>query len=137
MYKRQLSSNRQSRVTRSSKGGFKEALIDKQVLVIHVAIADKLIAANEKGDTIYLEQIQKTLDSRRDSGRMRYGEYLTWLSVLEVIDDSVAFKNAILEDSHQMKKYRRRTPLVGILTEAERQRAIEENAVGSIDKALF
>lgn len=137
MYKRQANSNRQSRVSRSSKGGFKEALIDKQVLVIHAAIADKLIAVNAKGDNSYVEQIQKTIDSRRDSGRMRYGEYLTWQSVLEVIDDSVAFKKAILEDSHQMKKYRRRTPLVGVLTEAERQQAIERDAVGFIGKALF
>ncbi|MDA8621579.1 hypothetical protein N9L48_02935 [Psychrosphaera sp.] len=137
MYKRQLNSHRQNRLSRSSKGGFKEALIDKQVLVIHAAIADKLIAFNAKGDNTYVEQIQNTLDSRRDAGRMRYGEYLTWQSVLEVIDDSVSFKSAILEDSHQMKKYRRRTPLVGILTESERQKALEENATGLLNTTIL
>jgi hypothetical protein len=79
-------------------------------------MAEKLIANHH-----YVPQIVATIAARYESGHMRHGAYLFWSSLLEYIDQPVLFMQTLLEDSPQLRKYRRQTPLVGVLTEQERQ----------------
>lgn len=127
---RQTKKNRRSYQVK--KTGIKDENIDRQILVIHMAIANKLVA-DHKAQGQLVEQVLAQLEQRREQGRMGYGEYLTWLSAMEIIDSSEEFIAAICEDTGRMRKFRRRTPLVGILTEEERQAALEADSLGTLD----
>ena len=94
--------------------------IDKQILCLHKAMAKKLIANHH-----YLSRVVETIETRYECGKMRYGAYLFWSSLLEYIDQPELFIDTLLEDSPQLRKYRRQTPLVGILTEQERQDVLD------------
>lgn len=107
------------------KSGLKEKFIDRQILAIHKAIVEKLIVTPELV-TKSLAQVEQ----RYQEGRMRHGAYLTWFCLLENIDDHGEFRKGVLEDSPRMNKLRRRTPLVGILTEDERSEALTKFACG-------
>jgi len=48
------------------------------------------------------------------------------------VDSPEIFLAALLEDTPKLRKWRRRTPFVGVLTEEERQHALSQNAVGEI-----
>lgn len=95
--------------------------IDKQILCLHHAMAEKLIANHQ-----YIPQILDTIETRYESGKMRHGAYLFWSSLLEHIDQPELFMQNLLEDSPQLRKYRRQTPFVGLLTEQERQSALDK-----------
>lgn len=71
-----------------------------------------------------IEQIKGVIDRRLESGKIRHGAHLNWHCIMELINQPDAFRNAVLEDSYQMRKLRRKTPFVGILTEDERQHAL-------------
>ena len=135
MFKRQSFDKKKSHRPgpRQRRGGIKEMLINRQVLVIHRAIAAKMLSAHAKGDNSLVEKVLETISTRYDLGKMRYGEYLTWQSLLEVIDSPDDFINGMMEDSPQMNKYRRRTPFVGVLTEEEREQALAAGALGEIE----
>ncbi|WP_232842879.1 hypothetical protein [Psychrosphaera ytuae] len=135
MFKRQNFDKKRSHRSgfRQRRGGIKDELINRQVLVIHRAIAEKMLKAHQAGDDSLRQKVLETISTRYDLGKMRYGEYLTWQSVLELLDSPEDFVKGIMEDSPQMNKYRRRTPFVGILTEDERQRVLTQDALGSID----
>ncbi|WP_210560288.1 hypothetical protein [Psychrosphaera aestuarii] len=137
MFKRQGLGFRRNKNYMVKKGGLREALVDQQVLIIHQAIAKKLVACHQQGDHQYEIKMLETMNKRRDEGRMKYGEYLTWQSLLEIIGNSDDFIKGMLEDSPQMRKYRRRTPCVGILTEEERTLALEIGTSEQIDNARF
>ena len=95
--------------------------IDIQILFLHKAMANKLLA-----NLHYIEQVEATIAARYETGKMRHGAYLFWTSLLEHIDQPTFFMDTLLEDSAQIRKYRRQTPLVGILTEQERQAVLDE-----------
>ncbi len=114
------------------KTGVKDENIDRQILAIHFAIAKKLLADHQNQGDLSTQVIEK-LEQRREEGRMGYGEYLTWLSAMEIIEQSEDFIAAICEDSSRMRKFRRRTPFVGILTEEERQAALDANSIGTLN----
>jgi hypothetical protein len=95
--------------------------IDKQILCLHKAMAEKLMANHH-----YISQVMKTIEARYECGKMSYGAYLFWSSLLEYIDEPELFMDTLLEDSPQLRKYRRQTPLVGILTEQERQTVLDD-----------
>ncbi|MFB1034830.1 MAG: hypothetical protein QMC38_05745 [Sinobacterium sp.] len=95
--------------------------IDKQILCLHKAMAEKLIANHH-----YMPQVLQTIETRYECGKMRYGAYLFWSSLMEFIDQPELFIASILEDSPQTIKYRRQTVFVGILTEQERQAALDQ-----------
>lgn len=133
MFKRNPSSERRKRAYAHKRTSIKEEFVDRQIIALHLAIAEKIIAQVEMGNRDYINHVQTVMDERREQGRMHYGEYLTWQSLLEIVDDAKAFKAGLIEDTTQMKKYRRRTPFVGILTETERTAALEKNAVGYLD----
>jgi hypothetical protein len=71
------------RHNRRSNNRFKSAQhdnIDRQILCLHQAMAKKLLA-----DQSYLPQIIDTIESRHKSGKIGYGSYLFWTSLLEHI----------------------------------------------------
>lgn len=109
------------------KTGIKDENIDRQILVIHNAIADKLISNPD-----LVEQVKIQLEHRKKLGRLNYSQYITWCCILELIDSPDRLRKAMLEDTPKMRKYRRNTPFVGILTEDERQSALSEFAIGEI-----
>lgn len=113
---------------RSKKYGIKDENIDRQILAIHKAIAEKLLAEPDLCD-----EVSARLNQRLEMGKIRYGEYITWVSILEHIDDTELFLAAMLDDSFRMKKFRRRTPFSGILSEKERLEALQKEAIGTID----
>lgn len=108
------------------RGSIKDKNIDRQILVLHQAMLDKLIAQPQ-----LLPQVLATLEQRRAMGKLRHGAYLTWYCALEYLKDQPQLtKQTLLEDSPRMRKLRRQTPLVGILSEQERQAALLADACG-------
>ncbi|WP_416308453.1 hypothetical protein [Neptunicella sp. SCSIO 80796] len=109
------------------KTGIKDENIDRQIRAIHRAMAEKILSRPE-----LIEQINERLENNKDNGMLTYGQYISWFSILELIDQPEVFINAILEDTPKMRRLRRNTPLVGILTEEERQRALHRDALGEV-----
>lgn len=95
--------------------------VDLQILCIHKAMTAKLLAHSE-----YIPQVLQTITSRYASGKMGYGSYLFWTSLMEHIHQPEVFTQTVLENTPQIQKYRRQTPFIGILTEQERQAALDE-----------
>jgi len=95
--------------------------IDKQILCLHKAMGEKLIANHQ-----YISQVVETIQARYESGTMRHGAYLFWSSLLEYIEQPTLFMETLMENSPQITQYRRQTPLIGILTEEERQAALSK-----------
>ena len=116
---------------REQKSGIKNENIDRQIWILHQAMTDKLIKQPE-----LLPQVREKIESRYRQGKLRHGGYLTWLAVLEMFQQPDKFKAAILEDSFKMRRLRRQTPLVGILTEEERQQALNRLACGELKSVL-
>lgn len=88
---------------------------DKQILRLHAAMAEKLLA--EPG---LLTQVLNTLEQRYQAGLLRHSSYIHWYSILDCIDQPEVFRSALLDNGERMSKLRRRTVLVGLLTEKER-----------------
>jgi hypothetical protein len=84
-------------------------------------MAKKLLANNE-----YFEPVCRTIEARYASGKMGYGCYLFWSSLMEHSADAELFLSTLLDNSPSIRKYRRKTPFIGILTEQERQQALDE-----------
>jgi hypothetical protein len=95
--------------------------LDKQILCLHKAMATKLLLNRH-----YVPQVKDTIESRYAAGKMAYGSYLFWTSLMEHIDQPEIFMQTVLEDSPITQKYLRQTPFVGILTEVERQAALDQ-----------
>ncbi|WP_289031011.1 hypothetical protein [uncultured Paraglaciecola sp.] len=112
--------NRKSR-SRERPQSAQQQNLDKQILCLHKAMAEKIIANHD-----FIPQIQQTIEARYESGKMRYGAYLFWSSLLEFIDEPELFLSQLLAESPQTRKYRRQTPFVGVLTEQERQAVLEQ-----------
>lgn len=108
------------------KSGLKEKFVDRQILAIHKVMVEKLIKHPE-----LRKQVVQTIEERYQQGRLRHGAYLTWICLMDNIEDHDRFRAGVLEDTPRMNKLRRQTPFVGVLTEAERQRAIEDDACGN------
>lgn len=82
---------------------------------------------------MFLQQAQDNLDTRHNQGNIAYGAYLTWSALLELSVDPDKFMTALLEDSPKMRRLRRNTPFIGLLTEQERQDALAAEACGEVD----
>lgn len=123
----------QHRQSRLKKHGVKDENIDRQIRQLHSAMADKLLANPQQAN-----RIKGIVEQRKAQGHLGYGAYLFWLSLLELIDQPEAFRAALLEDTPQMRRLRRQTPLVGLLNEQERQDALLADACGdaSIDNVF-
>jgi hypothetical protein len=121
--------NRRNKSART--GNMKQSFIDQQIVILHKAMAEKLYA-----QPALIEQVKVTLQQRFENGTLRYGAFLTWQCILEQISNRDAFLSAVLEDSELMRKYRRKTPFVGILTEQERQQALDFDSIGPVEVVL-
>ncbi|QOL26202.1 hypothetical protein LP316_02550 [Thalassotalea sp. LPB0316] len=127
------SRSRRQKPYQIKKTTIRDDFIDKQILAIHKAMAKKVLAKPE-----LIEQVKATLEQKREDGRMGYGAYLTWFSLLDIApNDPDAFYQGVIEYDKRMRKLRRNTPFVNILTEDERQKAIELDATGSLDDYNF
>ncbi len=125
---RRTSNKKNRRGYQIKKRGVKDDYIDKQITVIHQAIAKKLLCQPK-----LVTEVQSRLDNKREEGTLGYGAYITWTSILELYNDKQAFLDGMLAQSSQMKRLRRSTPFVGILTEEERRTALEAEAISTID----
>ena len=94
--------------------------VDKQILALHKAMADKLLAEPE-----LKQQVLHTLEMRYNAGQLRHSAYIHWFSLLDQLNQPEVFLSELLSDSERMRKLRRRTIFVGILTEAERQAVLQ------------
>lgn len=131
MFNRQKRNNR--RPYQIKKTTIRDDFIDKQILAIHKAMAKKVLAKPE-----LIEQVKESLEQKREQGRMGYGAYLTWFSLLDIApSDPKAFYDGVIEYDKRMRKLRRNTPFTNVLTEEERQQAIELDAIGSLDDFNF
>jgi hypothetical protein len=92
---------------------------DWQIQALHQAMADKLLAEPER-----LADIKLKLEQRYQAGQLRHSGYIHWHSVLDTIDEPQLFRQELLSNDARMRKLRRRTILVGVLTEAERQQVL-------------
>jgi len=118
-------SNKRSHKVR--KTGIKDENIDRQILVLHRAMVDKLLREKQ-----LVPELLEKLEQRKAQGLLGYGSWLTWYSLLEQIEDDMAFRQGVLADPPRMRKLRRTTPLTGILTEEERQQALAQHALGQV-----
>lgn len=116
---------------RVKKTGIKDENIDRQILVLHKAIAEKLIRQPE-----LLAQVQHKLAERLELGQISYGGYIHWQSVLELYHQPEQFVLGITEDSPYLRKLRRVTPFSGLLTEQERQQVLQADACGELSQVL-
>ena len=98
------------------------AATDAQILRLHSAMADKLLAQPE-----LVTQVLQTLEQRYQAGLLRHSSYIHWYSILDCINQPQLFRSALLDNGERMNKLRRRTVLVGILTEDERQAILTES----------
>lgn len=126
MFSDHHSRSRKNKPYNIRKSGLKEKFIYRQILVLHRAMAEKLITHPELRAGVI-----NVIESRYELGRLRHGAYLTWICLMDNIDDHQTFRNGVLEDTPRMNKLRRQTPFVGILTEDERQQALMSEACGT------
>lgn len=97
----------------------KQVLIDRQILHMHQAMAQKCFANPELFQTVQLN-----LNQRYEDGLLSYGSYLLWQGILEARDDEAVFNALLLATDARTKALRRKTIFTGILTEAEREAAL-------------
>ena len=107
--------------------GFKDENIDRQIVAIHQAMGQKLLA-----NPTLVDGVVERLNEWRDTGRIHYGGYITWISILDLMDEPDVFMHSMTEFTQQMRKLRRKTPFVGILNEDERQHALDAHALGEL-----
>lgn len=105
----------------------KQVVIDRQILALHQAMADKLLAHPE-----LFEQAKQNLKERRASGLLSYGSALIWMGILELKDDPQAFRDALLAKDTRTASLRRQTILSGILSEQERQETLAKYIASEI-----
>ncbi|NRQ41390.1 hypothetical protein HRH59_02230 [Rheinheimera sp. YQF-2] len=94
---------------------------DKHILHLHRAMAGKLLAEPWR-----ITDIRQTLERRYQAGQLKHSGYIHWNSILDCIDQPELFLSALLDNGERMCKLRRRTVLVGILTEPERLALLSE-----------
>ncbi len=88
---------------------------DQQILQLHEKMVDKLLRQPQ-----LLAPLVTALEQEQQQGALRHSEYLFWSCAFAAFDDPVLFRASLLDPGARAAKYRRRTRLRGILTEAER-----------------
>ncbi len=83
--------------------------INHQVLRAHQLIAEKILVRPE-----LINQAKTKLEQRYEQGLVRYGSYISWLSILEFEDDIPHLQTLLCEQSLQMDKLRLCSPFIGI-----------------------
>ncbi|MFP8965089.1 hypothetical protein ACKC9G_00720 [Pokkaliibacter sp. CJK22405] len=121
----------------NSRRGFRERTfrksdsgVDQQILRLHEAMVEKVLA-----EPALVAKVRKKLDERYFAGQLRHGAYLYWFGLLDNIDNAEQFREGVLTDNNHMRRLRRRSPFVGILSEEEREAILTRfnEAPGQID----
>lgn len=99
-----------------NKSSASQLHIDQQIWLLHQAMVEKMLA-----EPCHANRILAQLDQRYQQGLLRHNEYLFWSTALLQLEQPLLFRQALLGDDAQSRKYRRRTALHAILTETERQ----------------
>jgi hypothetical protein len=97
--------------------------IDQQIWLLHQAMATKLLQQPALATMIRLR-----LDNWQQQGQIRHGAYLFWNCLLDLLPEPERFCAELLSWELQICKYRRRTPLLGLLSETERQAALQQSS---------
>jgi hypothetical protein len=118
-HRRRLKTNKKEQY---DKVAVKDLGIDSQILALHHAMANKCLT-----DTKIQRMIIERIEMRYAAKQMKYGAYITWLSIMELIDKPDQFKEALLEKSVKMRSLRRATVFTQILNEEERVAIINEH----------
>ena len=124
--------NKKQRPYRVRKNSIKDDLIDKQILALHRAMVEKVLANIE-----LIDELKARWDAKRKAGEIGYSEYITWYSLFELAHQPDVFRDGVLENSTQMRRLRRKTPFVNILTEEEREQALMADAAGKINSISY
>ncbi|WP_333608021.1 hypothetical protein [Arsukibacterium sp.] len=88
---------------------------DITIWLLHQAMATKLLA-----NPLQLIPIQQRLEQRYQAGQIKHSGYIHWHCILAAIDKPELFRRELLDKGERMTKLRRRTILVGLLSEPER-----------------
>ena len=107
-----------------SNRGQQERQVDLQIWLLHQAMVNKLLAEPAR-----LPALVAKLEQQLAAGQIRHGAYLFWSSAFALLAQPELaqhelFRAAILSTEPSANKYRRRTFMVGLLTEEERQQAL-------------
>lgn len=105
----------------NQRRGRQQQHIDQQIWLLHAKMVDKLLA-----HPALFSPLPAQLEQARQLGLLRHSEYLFWHCAYSVFADATAFRAAILSMEPGPCKYRRRTRLTGILTEAERAEILQQ-----------
>lgn len=102
-----------------SSRGQQERQVDLQIWLLHQAMVNKLLAEPTR-----LPPLVAKLEQQLAAGQIRHGAYLFWSSAFALLAQPEQFRAAVLSHEPSATKYRRRTFMVGLLTEEERQHAL-------------
>lgn len=102
-----------------SSRGQQERQVDLQIWLLHQAMVNKLLAEPTR-----LPPLVAKLEQQLAAGQIRHGAYLFWSSAFALLAQPEQFRAAVLSHEPSANKYRRRTFMVGLLTEEERQQAL-------------
>jgi hypothetical protein len=108
-----------ARTLHTSARGQQERQIDLQIWLLHQAMVNKLLAEPHLVSE-YLAKLEQLLAA----GQIRHGAYLFWSCAFADFAKPDLFRASLLSTEPSAYKYRRRTLLTGLLTEAERQQAL-------------
>jgi hypothetical protein len=104
-----------------NKKRYNRQKVNKRILAIHSAIADKLIRHPD-----LISKVWHCLEKRTEQNLLRYRDKLVWQDLLPLLDqDPELFKQELLATDEKMETLRRETIFVGILTEEERQSVLD------------
>ena len=106
--------------------------IDRQILVIHRAMMAKLAQQPS-----LLAGVIQSLEARLAGGHPAFASMRAWSFILEGSRDIEELAKAVLEDTPYKRKLRRHTPFGGLLTEAERQQALDADAAGTLAGVVY
>ncbi len=104
--------------------GQQQQRVDQQIWHLHARMVDKLLAEPQ-----LFAPLPEKLEQAQQQGLLRHSEYLFWHCAFALYPDAAAFRSAILSQQPGPCKYRRRTRLVGILTETERAEILQQQAM--------
>jgi len=107
---------------RQSAAAGSQQRIDQQIWLLHQAMAIKLLQQPALADTV-----RQRLDNWQQQGQIRHGAFLFWSCLLDLLHEPERFCAELLSWELQICKYRRRTPLLGLLSETERQQALMQS----------
>jgi hypothetical protein len=102
-----------------SKRSRNQQRIDQQIWLLHQAMAEKILQ-----QPTLTAQVRQKLDLLQQQKQIRHGAYLYWSCLLDLVDEPEKFRTDLLSFDEQPCKYRRRTPMTGLLSEEERQLAL-------------